>query len=440
METSTVGKDLKLIALSSVGGILEAFDFVIYLMMSKYLADKFFIGSEFNRLIWTYSVLAIGYFARPVGGLILGHFGDRYGRKSVFLVSIFVMAVATFCIGLIPEYGEIGIFAPAILIFFRLLQGLSLGGEVPGAIVFIHEHIRSDKKIFGQAILIAGIFVGVLMASVTASVVSMVLTSSRMDLFGWRIPFLLGGVFGVFGFVMRMNMTETPAFIELRHEKQILSMPMLDIIIGHKACFATAFFLILSIDTVATFFYSIFPGFLMSVCKYKSLDTFLISSINIAVFILFLLIVGFFRKSLFKGIGAYIVFFILIMLSSFSIMYFVIGSKFLLLVLSFGAMSLFVSMLQPELMIILADLFPPKVRYSGAATSYNIASAIVGGVTPLAVTWLYFNTQSYLAPSCYMGFVCLIGVVSILFMPLCKKNIAKKEVITNPFHPEYYKR
>jgi MFS family permease len=153
--------DYKIIILSSLGGALEFFDFTIYALFASYLSANFFPEQNpIVALINTFAVFAVGYFVRPLGGILFGHFGDRYGRKNAFTISALVMALATLFMGLLPNYQHIGLWAPILLILLRIFQGISVGGEVPGAIVFIAEHLANRRPGLGIGFIIMGVTLG----------------------------------------------------------------------------------------------------------------------------------------------------------------------------------------------------------------------------------------------------------------------------------------
>lgn len=146
-------EEIKVILLAASGQIVEYYDFIVFVLLASIISSHFFTGSVYAKYMYTFGVFALGYIARPLGGIIFGHYGDTVGRKKTFIATIFITSVATFCIGLVPSYQTIGLFAPAILIFLRVIQGISVGGELPGAVSFVYEYMPENRRTLGASII-----------------------------------------------------------------------------------------------------------------------------------------------------------------------------------------------------------------------------------------------------------------------------------------------
>ncbi|HEY0200645.1 MAG TPA: MFS transporter, partial [Burkholderiaceae bacterium] len=191
--------EYKTLALSALGGTLEFYDFVIYVFFAAVVGGLFFPADmpDWLRMLQTFGIFAAGYLARPVGGILIAHFGDILGRKRMFSLSIFLMAAPTLIIGLLPTYASVGIAAPLLLLAMRVLQGAAIGGEMPGAWVFVAEHVPRHRYGLGVGTLTAGITGGILLGSLVAVGINTHYTPEEVSGFAWRIPFILGGVFGL---------------------------------------------------------------------------------------------------------------------------------------------------------------------------------------------------------------------------------------------------
>src|SRR3990167_10463906 len=209
----------KVLLLSSLGGVLEYYDFIIYIFLAPFIEKIFFAEStSYVATLKTLAIFSVGYLIRPLGGILFSHFGDRHGRKVVFLLTVVLMAVPSFAIGLLPTTAYIGIAAPILLLIFRMMQGLALGGEIPAAITFVSEHVDIRQRGTALAILFFGINLGLLLGSLVTTIITTLLPESAMLAFGWRIPFIIGGFFGVATLFLRRYLHETTAFIALRQQ------------------------------------------------------------------------------------------------------------------------------------------------------------------------------------------------------------------------------
>ncbi len=204
--------------LATLGGVLEFYDFIIFVFFANTIGNLFFPPGipDWVRQFQTFGIFAAGYLARPLGGVVMAHAGDLHGRKKIFTLSVFLMALPTLGIGLLPTYGSLGAWAPILLLLLRILQGAVVGGEVPGAWVFVTEHVPPSRVGLACGILTSGLTVGILLGSLVATGLNMLMPPEQVTAYGWRIPFLLGGAFGLMSMYLRYLLTETPVFEELR--------------------------------------------------------------------------------------------------------------------------------------------------------------------------------------------------------------------------------
>ncbi|HBR3230608.1 TPA: MFS transporter, partial [Klebsiella pneumoniae] len=230
-------QDYKTLTLAALGGALEFYDFIIFVFFAAVVGELFFPADipEWLRQVQTFGIFAAGYLARPLGGIIMAHFGDLVGRKKMFTLSILLMALPTLAIGLLPTYSSVGIIAPLLLLLMRILQGAAIGGEVPGAWVFVAEHVPEKRIGIACGTLTAGLTVGILLGSVVATLINTSLTPQGIHDGGWRIPFLLGGVFGLIAMYLRRWLQETPIFLEMQQRKALAQeLPVKAVALKHQ--------------------------------------------------------------------------------------------------------------------------------------------------------------------------------------------------------------
>ncbi len=215
--------DIKTLLLAALGGALEFYDFIIFVFFAAVIGKLFFPADmpDWLRQLQTYGIFAAGYLARPVGGIVMAHFGDRVGRKRMFALSVLLMALPTLAIGALPIYAAVGLWAPIALLLLRLLQGAAIGGEIPGAWVFVAEHAPHNRTGLACGSLTAGLTSGILLGSLVAAGINRHYAPDEVAAFAWRLPFLLGGVFGLVAVYLRRWLEETPVFEEMRLRKAL---------------------------------------------------------------------------------------------------------------------------------------------------------------------------------------------------------------------------
>jgi len=238
--------DYKTLSLSALGGALEFYDFIIFVFFATVVGKLFFPADmpEWLRLMQTFGIFAAGYLARPLGGIVMAHFGDLLGRKKMFTLSIFMMAVPTLIMGLLPTYAQIGMWAPILLLLMRVIQGAAIGGEVPGAWVFVSEHVPQRHVGYACGTLTSGLTAGILLGSLVATAINSLYTPVEVADYAWRIPFLLGGVFGLFSVYLRRWLHETPVFAELQQRKALAEeVPLRAVLRDHRGAIAISMLL-----------------------------------------------------------------------------------------------------------------------------------------------------------------------------------------------------
>ena len=410
----TVG-ERKIIFLSSVGGILEFYDFIIYVIFSQIIGKIFFPSADkFASLMSVYAIFAIGYLVRPLGGIVFSHFGDKYGRKVTFVVSVMMMAIPTFCIGLLPTYNQIGVFSSVLLILMRILQGLSVGGEIPGALTFVSEHINPKFKGIACGIIFASLNIGILLGAIVNLALMNMLSEQQILSYGWRIPFLFGGLLGIVSFYIRKQMTESPAFAQFKKEASASRIPLFDACKNYWPQLLQGTGITIIGAVVINLLFLFMPTYLSSMLNYTQLEASRINTINLFIYTFLLIAMCWIGNKVgYKKVLA---------LGSLGFLF--LGHFIFSNLIEQTSHSLFLSM---SLIIILSsiivvfativvDLFPTHVRYTGIAITYNIAYAFFGGLTSLIATYLIKTTGNLTSPSFYLIFcagLCLISVLSI---------------------------
>ncbi|HWS41357.1 MAG TPA: MFS transporter [Arenimonas sp.] len=417
-------KDINTLGLSALGGALEYYDFIIFVFLAASIGQLFFPPDmpEWLKQLQVFGIFAAGYLARPIGGLLMAHYGDLIGRKRMFTFSLFLMAVPTFIMGLLPTYAQIGIAAPILLLLMRILQGAAVGGEIPGACVFVSEHVPKKYVGLASGTLFSGFTTGILLGSLVAMAINKLFPAQAVLDYAWRLPFLLGGVFGVFALYLRRWLQETPVFIAMKAEQTLANeLPLKKVWRDHKAeiwpSMLLTWFLSAGIVTVTL----LTPSIMQSQFQYSAYDALLANSLAIVALTAGCIFWGWWADK----IGAYRVLVIgatLLAITSFVFYRSLPGAVNQTIVLnSLLGFSLGTVAVVP---MILVALFPPVVRYSGFSFSYNVAYSIFGGFTPILISlWM---KNDVMAPSYYLVGVCVLAIVLALYLTARAKVSLRK--------------
>lgn len=224
------------LALASVGSLLEFYEFMVFGFFTVVIGRLFFPPDlpDAVKTFQAFALYSLGFLLRPVSGAIIGHLGDRFGRKKLFMFTVLLMALPTLLIGALPTYAQIGIMAPILLLVLRILQGIALAGEFAGASVFVAEHVPGRHVGTASGFVLGASYIGFFLGAASGAFLSNVMTPASLDAWGWRIPFLLGGVFGFVSLYLRRQLDETPMFLELRQMKnRAKSFPLAKILKSH---------------------------------------------------------------------------------------------------------------------------------------------------------------------------------------------------------------
>lgn len=397
----------KVLCLSSLGGVLEYYDFVIYLFLAPFIEKIFFAGSSsYVATVKTLAIFAAGYLVRPLGGVVFSHFGDKYGRKVVFLLTVVFMAVPSFAMGVLPSTEKIGVLAPTLLLVFRLMQGLALGGEIPASITFVSEHVPRERQGFALATLFFGINIGLLLGSLMTTLLTNYFSESTVLAYAWRIPFIIGGFFGLIAIYLRRYLNETAAFASLR-QQDLVSVPVFYLLRFYWRQVLQGFFLV-SLGAVTVFFYLYWPQYLHqnmhfdlgTMMKVNTMGTLVL---NIVIIIGGLLAdkIGYRRVYMAGALSLLVVTYSLFLLLTLQSVAWV--------VISYLLFSTIIGFIPSTYTALLSSLFPTQVRYSGVALSYNTAMAIFAGMGPVICTVVIHAFHSILAPAYYIMIVTMFG-------------------------------
>ncbi|MDT0377857.1 MFS transporter [Streptomyces sp. DSM 42041] len=391
----------RVVAAGAVGSIVEYFDFGVYGYVATILATHFFVsGDETAGLLATLATFAVAFALRPVGGVLFGHLGDRYGRKNALAATVLLMAVASGLIGVLPTYAAIGVGATALLVLARCLQGIAAGGELGGAASFVAEYSPNHRRGLYCSTTQTGALAGSLCAALCVSLLNTTLGEDAMADWGWRIPFLVALPLGVVGLVIRARLHESPSFQQVEQKAEKASAPFLETLRAHRRALAVCVGLSVLLFSAYYVFYVYVNihfqevlGISSGVAFWSTVATLAVSTACMPLFGALTDRVG--RKPVFVGASV-----AAIVLSFPGFMLFEVSTG--AAVASHIVLGLIDSALMGAAFSTFAELFPTRVRYTGIALGFNIGSATAGGTAPYVCTWLVDASGSALAPAWFV--------------------------------------
>ncbi|MEO5314688.1 MFS transporter [Pseudarthrobacter sp. CC12] len=431
----------KVISASSVGTLIEWYDFYIYGSLAVVFSKMFFPeGNATAALLISIAAFGTGFVVRPIGALVFGRMGDRIGRKKTFLTTLLLMGGATSAIGLLPTYSAIGFAAPILLVLMRLLQGLAIGGEYGGAAIYIAEHSPRTKRGGYTSVLQTTAALGLLLSIIVTISCRFVVGEEAFNAWGWRIPFLLSAVLVIFSLKVRLKMHESPVFEEMREAGKLSQSPLRDAL-ANKNVLALVIVTMLGITAglgVAWYtsqFYSMY--FMQTVLGMNFLEANICVGVALVIGTPFFVVFG--RLSDRFGRPP----FILAGLALSAIGFFPLFSwiqaaapsrDYVQIVASVTIQVLFITMIYGPLAAFLVELFPPQIRYTTVSLAYHIGLGVVGGFTPLIALAATSSSGNDLAGLIYplvmtsLSFIiCLVALRKGTASPLVRRAWEQEE-------------
>jgi MFS transporter, MHS family, shikimate and dehydroshikimate transport protein len=415
-------QDVRRVVIASlIGATIEWYDFFLYGVVAGIVFNKLFFppGDIFVGTMLAYATFAIGFLARPFGGIVFGHFGDKIGRKSMLVMTLMIMGVATVLIGLLPTYEQIGIAAPLLLLFLRIMQGIGLGGEWGGAVLMAYEYAPKEKRGFYASIPQIGLAIGLALASGLIGFMSYILTDAQFLSWGWRVGFIASILLVAVGLYIRMTILETPEFQKVKETSTEAKVPFVDMITRYPK----AVMLGMGARYIDGVFFNIFGvfsiGYLANTIKIPRTEALWAVAISAIVMAFSIPIFGALSDRLGRpktyAIGAF-----LLALCAFpGFMAFQTGNItiiYMTLIVTFGI--IYAMCYGPEAALF-ADLFDARVRYTGISFVYQFSGIFASGITPLIAAYLFEinNKQPW--------FICAYVVFAALVSMLCAMAIGR---------------
>ena len=413
-ETTSMGK----IAFASfIGTAIEFYDFYIYGTAAALVLGGVFFpeATPLRGTLLAFATFAVGFAARPLGGIVFGHYGDRVGRKAMLIFSLLVMGVGTFLIGLLPGYAAIGITAPVLLVILRFLQGVGLGGEWGGAVLMATEHAPTDKRGFYSSFPQVGPAVGFLLSSGLFLLLTVSLSEEQFNAWGWRIPFLLSIVLVVIGLYVRVTIAETAIFKRAMETQTRARVPFLDMVRAYPIVLALtsggillAYVLFYIITTFSLSYGTTLLGLPNSTVLYCTMIAVGLMGVGVPIFAVLSDKMG--RRRLCLGAA------VLAGLWAFPLFWLFNTGRPILIALGFSVGMIIFAMLYGPMGAFLPELYGTRLRYSGAAVSYNLGGVLGGALAPIIATQLLASTGASWAISVYILAMAVVTFVSVFLL------------------------
>jgi MHS family proline/betaine transporter-like MFS transporter len=399
------------------GQILEWFDYAVYGTLAPILSAVFFPSKDpVISILLTLLAFGVGFVMRPLGSILFGHMGDKHGRKAAMAWTIYLMAVCTASIGLIPSYASIGIAAPIILTTCRLLQGLSTGGEWGGSTAFLVEYAKSKGRGYLGSWQQAGAVVGFMIGALVGVIMTSTMSKASLTSWGWRLPFTVGAVIlGYVGWYIRSQIEDTPSFVAASQNKQVLKNPVLTSLKenwvgvlqagGLSTGWNAGFYLVLTF----------MPTYITTTLKLPLKLSLVTNLFTCIMFIILTPLMGHIsdkigrKRVLFTSCFCYVIF-------TYPLFNYMREGTFLKVLLAQFALCLFQSMFSGPGVAFIAEMFPTQVRMS-TLIGYNVMAALAGGMGPFYCAYLVRMTHNSASPSYYLIAAIVVSIITIATLP-----------------------
>jgi MHS family shikimate/dehydroshikimate transporter-like MFS transporter len=404
---------------SLLGATLEWYDFILYGVVAGIVFNRLFFptGDAFVSTMLAYGTFAVGFVARPVGGIIFGHFGDRIGRKSMLVLTMMIMGASTVTIGLLPTYEQVGLAAPLLLLLLRVLQGVALGGEWGGAVLMAYEHAPPERRGLAASIPQIGLAIGLCLASGLVGAMSTVLTDGDFLAWGWRVGFLASAFLVALGLYVRLAVEESPAFRQARASGSVDEIPLFTLLRDHTG----SVLLGMGARYIDGVFFNVFAvfsiGYLANTIGFPRSGALWAVSVAALAMVFGIPLFG----ALSDRIGrprTYAIGSLLLALSAVpGFMAFQTGDAATIYATMIVVFGIVYAMCYGPEAALFSDLFGTEVRYTGISFVYQVSGVFASGITPLIAAYLFEVGQHQPWLICgYVVFAALVSMASALLI------------------------
>jgi metabolite-proton symporter len=404
-------------AASLIGTTIEWYDYFIFGSAAALVFGPLFFpqADPLTGTLASFATFAVGFIARPLGGIVMGHFGDRVGRKSMLVTSMMMMGVATMLIGLLPSYDAIGVAAPVLLVVLRLVQGFGVGGEWGGAVLMAVEYAPAKRRAIFGSLPQMGLPAGVILANLAFIFAGQNLAPEEFAQWGWRLPFLFSAVLIVVGLVLRLKIAESPEFDAVRDRSEVQRAPMVEVVRSHAGSLILAIAASVAAPALGYLILVYMLSYGVSVLGHTSTT---VLWVIVAASVAWFIGVGLSAAAA-ERLGRRRVFLAgALTVAIWAFPFFALvdsgGVAAMWLALSVAALAV-ATMAGPQAALV-ADLFPAQVRYSGSSLAYQIGSVFGGAFAPSIATSLYAAYHQSWPIAAYMAGLGVLSFVALFFL------------------------
>lgn len=423
----------RVVAAATIGTFVEVYDLLVYGYFASILAERFFpLQDPTAALLSTFAILALGSVVRPVGAIVFGHIGDRFGRRTALVASVLLMSGSTMAFGLLPTYDTAGILAPVLLLTCRVLQGLSASGELTGANVLVMEHAPSDRR--GRAVAIVNVAgnAGAFTAAAVGYVLARVLRPEQLASWGWRVAFLVAALIGLVGIYLRSRVLESPEFVALGDAPQRDRAPLVRTLRTAKRRLLVVTVWIAAASLSGYMLVGFLPSYLLRVGRLSPADAFAANGLSVVVVALSTMLGGYLvdrypvRRvaigfAMGTAVAAVPAFLFIVRSGTFAGA--LIGQS--LLAVFLGASGMLGAVLSMV-------LFPVPIRFTGTALASNFAVALIGSSAPYVSTSLIAATGSPISPAIYLVVMTAGALLAVMFGLTARMGLGSPKIHHGP--------
>ena len=411
---------LKSVLSSSIGNVLEWYEYTLYAYFASVISRLFFpMENRFVAILMTFATFTVGLAARPIGGIIFGYIGDRYSRKKMLTFTMFLMSIPTMCMGLLPTYSQIGVMAPILLVCLRILQGVALGGEFGASCVYLFEAVPQNKRGFYGTLALTGVGTGLVLSSLTILVVESLVSKEQLYSFAWRIPFFVSVLGSIVAFYMRMHLLESSDFMEVKETRTLVRNPLFELFKQHKVTLFSLFGIFLT--TQVSFFVVFIFGKTMMI-DFLHYDPQVAGKFNLYTVMSYTVATVIFGYLSDKIDKRYLILtgIVLMFASAYPFIAALKGGdarEILMMSILFGVL---IGMTEGTLNPLVASSFPTNIRATSVSFCWNFTSVLFGGTAPIISMSLINHLDGVEAVAYYFMAVCSVSIVALLYLLIRK--------------------